>query len=246
MDVVRAQQGMVFYIKDYEYPNISKHNAEKLDKSGNLIKDNKFNCSDIVEVIPLTHSKPEYNPCLYEKIITDNRVSYALINQAKTVNVFELGTYKFSLLEKTLKSILKKRAIYLGYIKPDEEYENNQYIEKSLEEDEINQDSTNELEYDDNFKNIVDKFEMGEGKKILNEYPGFTDYTDLYNKVMIWYKTNNIEPPKFIVTDEKEFLKFYKDNGLTKTLKEYNITPRFKQSVYNKVSYLKRKYAKTI
>ena len=254
MDVVKAQQGMVFYIKDHEYPNTSKHYAEKLDNKGKMMKDhtihgnrpwivissNKFNCLNTVEVILLTHSKPiNDNPYLYEKIITgDGRTSYALIHQSKTVNIFELGTYKFSLLEKTLKSILKKRAIYLGYIEPDEKYEIIPETEVIQEEEE-----SNEVENDD-FKNIVDRFEKGESKKILKEYPEYNNYTDLYNKIMIWYKNNNIDPPKLIIKNEKDFLKFYETYGLAKTLKAYNVTPRFKQTIYNKVSYLRKKYSK--
>lgn len=261
MDVVKAQQGMVFYIKDHDYPNASKHYAEKLDNKDRIMKDhtirgnrpwivissNKFNCLNIVEVIPLTHSKPVIdNPYLYEKIITgDGRTSYALIHQSKTVNVFELGAYKFSLLDKTLKSILKKRAIYLGYIEPDEEYEIIPETEEVIQEEDEEEQESNDIENDD-FKNIVDRFEMGEAKKILKEYPKYSSYNDLYNKVLLYYKDNNIDPPKLIIKNEEDFLKFYETYGLTKTLKAYNVTPRFKQSIYNKVSYLRRKYSKNV
>lgn len=102
-----VQKGEIYYIKDTEYNDITKHFATTRDSHGHIVKDNTIKgnrpwvvigiSNKVVTVLPLTTKKPNdkiKHPTIYN--YRKDIVSYVLF-QPKTVNISELGTYLFKI-----------------------------------------------------------------------------------------------------------------------------------------------------
>lgn len=144
-----VQKGEVYYIKDTQYNNITKHFATTKDSRGNIVKDNTIKgnrpwvvisvSNKVVTVLPLTTKKPNdkiKHPTIYN--YRKHIVSYVLF-QPKTVNISELGTCLFKIneckidyvIDSYMKSMIKDTRQY-NYNKNNKPYTERKYEYKTL------------------------------------------------------------------------------------------------------------------
>ena len=247
-DTFKAPQGGIFWINDHDITDKTnpilfedrKDNRIRGNRPWIVVSSNKFNnYLNTVEAVPLSHcsNRSEINEDLTVAIkLSDNDTSYALIDNAMTINVFQLKGFNGMVSQDKLQEILNKRSIYMGFTADISASETFSEIDEETTE-EVKNNCTNEVF----LKRVIERYENGESKKLLIDYPQIFQPGSVHKTISKWYKELGIKEPKLIIGNEEDFVTFYETYGMEKTLKAYNLTPRFKSSVYQKVYSIKRK-----